>query len=249
MRAKRGELLTKCALAFKKERDYNNTFKDFDAALAIVQKGDAAFYTNQIESGAFHHLHGDFEVAKTCFGHALTAKPQSIFAIGFPHGPPKPRPGGQEAGAAVVQEGTRREDQRLHDVFHRGQLRSIDIMADGSNAEEAIALVLRHLENYIHLGVTHACTDNFEQAVEYLKTATMIMPDAPEVYSYLSETYVQLQQVPGSGSDFDSQNWSARRQSRKRSSSTRRTRSSTSTRTASWCRRVASTPPRRSTCS
>lgn len=97
--------------------------------------------------------------------------------------------------------------------FHRGQLHSIDIAPDGSNAEAAIALALSDLEKcielspdfsmaYIQLGVTHARTGNFEKAVECLKTATVITPDVPEVYNYLGETYMQLMQMPGSGVDF-----------------------------------------------
>ncbi|GAB9466144.1 Mitochondrial import receptor subunit tom70 [Globisporangium polare] len=213
VRAKRGELLTKRALAYKKEHDYDNASKDFDAALALVQEGDDAFYTAQIESGTFHHLRGDFEVAKTCFEHALSAKPQSIFA--------KIRMGGLSFDQKDMKQALQWFEKALGEkpecstaFFHRGQLHSIDIAADGSNAEEAIALALRDLEQcialapdfamaYIQLGVTHARTGNFEQAVEYLKTATVITPDVPEVYNYLGETYMQLLQVPGSGIDFD----------------------------------------------
>lgn len=77
---KRGELLTKRALAFKKEKEYEKAAKDFEAALPLVQLGDDAYYTAQIESGTNYHLRGEFDVAKKCFENALQAKPQSIFA-------------------------------------------------------------------------------------------------------------------------------------------------------------------------
>lgn len=212
-REKRGELLTKRALAFKKEREYDNASKDFDAASALVQLGDDAFYTAQVENGTFHHLRGDFAVAQECFEKALAAKPQSIFA--------KIRMGGLSFDQKDMKQALRWFEQALGEkpecstaFFHRGQLHSIDIAADGSNAEEAIALALKDLEQcialapdfamaYIQLGVTHARTGNFAQAVEYLKTATVITPDVPEVYNYLGETYMQLLQVPGSGVDVD----------------------------------------------
>lgn len=209
----RGELLTKRALAYKKEKNYEAASADLDAAVQLVQKGDAAYYTAQIESGTFHHLRGDFAVAKTCFENALAAKPASIFA--------KIRMGGLSFDQKDMKRALEWFEEALAEkpscstaFFHRGQLHSIDIAPDGSNAEAAIALALRDLEKcielapdfsmaYIQLGVTHARTGNFGKAVEYLQTATVITPDVPEVYNYLGETYMQLLQAPGSGVDFD----------------------------------------------
>ncbi|KAF1330447.1 Mitochondrial import receptor subunit tom70, partial [Globisporangium splendens] len=210
---KRGELLTKRALAFKKEKEYEKAAKDLETALPLVQLGDNAYYTAQIESGTFYHLRGEFEIAKTCFEHALKAKPQSIFA--------KIRMGGLCFDQKDMKQALTWFEQALAEkpdcstaFFHRGQLHSIDIAPDGSNAEEAMTLALNDLERcielspdfsmaYIQLGVTHARTGNFEKAVEYLKTATVITPDVPEVYNYLGETYMQLMQMPGSGVDFE----------------------------------------------
>lgn len=210
----RGELLTRRALAYKQEKDYERASADLDAAVALVQPGDAAFYTAQLESGTFHHLRGDFAVAQTCFERALAAKPQSIFA--------KIRMGGLSFDKKDMAQALAWFERALAEkptcstaFFHRGQLHSIDIAADGSNADAAIALALRDLETcmelapdfamaYIQLGVTHARTGNFEKAVEYLQRATVITPDVPEVYNYLGETYMQLLQAPGDhGVDFD----------------------------------------------
>lgn len=61
--SQRGLLLTKRGLALKKENDYDMAAKDLDAACKIVQPGDEAYYTAQIENGTFYHLRGEFELA------------------------------------------------------------------------------------------------------------------------------------------------------------------------------------------
>lgn len=213
VQTQRGELLTLRALAYKNEKDYESASADLSAAVELLQQGDVAYYTAQIESGTFHHLRGDFAVAQTCFMNALAAKPQSIFA--------KIRMGGLSFDQKDMKQALQWFERALAEkpdcstaFFHRGQLHSIDIAADGSNAEEAIDLALRDLEKcielapdfsmaYIQLGVTHARTGNFQKAVECLQTATVITPDVPEVYNYLGETYMQLLQVPNSGVDFE----------------------------------------------
>ena len=55
---------------------------------------------------------------------------------------------------------------------------------------------------YIQLGVTHARNGNFDQAMEMLNTAAQIAPEAPEIFNYSGETYMQMAQMPGSGVDI-----------------------------------------------
>ncbi|KAJ0404503.1 hypothetical protein ATCC90586_007760 [Pythium insidiosum] len=210
VRRERGELLTKRALAHKNAKQYELAAADFEAALALVQPGDDAYYTANVEGGTYFHLRGEFEMAQTCFEAALKAKPQSLYA--------KIRMGGLCFDRKELKQALRWFDKALAEksdcptaFFHRGQLHSID--TDGTNAEEAMARAFQDLERcivlaadfsmaYIQLGVTHARTGNFDKAIEYLQTAAEITPDVPEIYNYLGETYMQMVQAPGSGIEF-----------------------------------------------
>lgn len=207
-RQQRGLLLTKRGLALKKEKDYDMAAKDLDAACKLVQPGDEAYYTAQIENGTYHHLRGEFELARTSFEKALAAKPHSIFA--------KIRMGGLCFDQKDLKKALEWFDKALAEkaecstaFFHRGQLHSIDVSPDGTSNESSMAKALADLEKcisiapdfamaYIQLGVTHARNGNFQGAVEYLTTAARITPDVPEIYNYLGETYMQMLQAPGS---------------------------------------------------
>ncbi|KAI9908192.1 hypothetical protein PsorP6_004809 [Peronosclerospora sorghi] len=197
----RGLLLTKRGLALKKEKDYDMAAKDLDAACKLVQPEDEAFYTAQIENGTYHHLRGDFELARKSFEAALSAKPHSIFA--------KIRMGGLCFDQKDLKKALEWFDKALDEkpkcstaYFHRGQLHSIDMAPDGTSNESSMVQALSDLEKcisiapdfamaYIQLGVTHARNSNFEGAVNYLTTAAQITPDVPEIYNYLGETYMQ----------------------------------------------------------
>jgi import receptor subunit TOM70 len=205
-REKRGELMTLRALALKQEKQYDAAAKEFDAACKVVNSEDAAFYTAQIENGTYHHLRGEFELAKQCFEAALEKKPQSIFA--------KIRMGGLCFDQKDLPKALEWFDMALVEkpecstaYFHRGQLHSIDLSGNGQDASTSLAF--KDLEKcisispdfsmaYIQLGVTHARHGNFDGAVEYLRTAARITPDVPEIYNYLGETYMQMLQMPGS---------------------------------------------------
>ncbi|KAG2762787.1 hypothetical protein PC129_g4132 [Phytophthora cactorum] len=211
-RQQRGLLLTKRGLALKKEKDYDMAAKDLDAACKLVQPEDEAYYTAQIENGTYHHLRGEFELARKSFEEALTAKPHSIFA--------KIRMGGLCFDQKDLKKALEWFDKALAEksecstaYFHRGQLHSIDVSPDGTSNESSMAAALSDLEKcisiapdfamaYIQLGVTHARNGNFQGAVEYLTTAARITPDVPEIYNYLGETYMQMLQAPGSSVDL-----------------------------------------------
>ncbi|CAI5712325.1 unnamed protein product [Peronospora destructor] len=212
VRAQRSLLLTKRGLALKKEKDYDMAAKDLDAACKIVQPEDEAYYTAQIENGTYHHLRGEFELARKSFEEALAAKPHSIFA--------KIRMGGLCFDQKDLEMALEWFDKALVEksecstaYFHRGQLHSIDVSPDGTSNESSMAAALSDLEKcisiapdfamaYIQLGVTHARNGNFQGAVEYLTTAARITPDVPEIYNYLGETYMQMLQAPGSAVDL-----------------------------------------------
>ncbi|TMW60375.1 hypothetical protein Poli38472_000417 [Pythium oligandrum] len=209
-RRERGELLTKRALARKEVKQYEEAAADCEAALALVQPGEDAYYTANVEGGTYYHLRGEFENAQTCFEAALKVKPHSLFA--------KIRMGGLCFDRKELKQALRWFDKALADkptcataYFHRGQLHSID--TEGSTMEDSMALALKDLERclelasdfsmaYIQLGVTQARSGNFDKAIEYLKTAARITPDVPEIYNYLGETYMQMAQMPGAGVEF-----------------------------------------------
>ncbi|CAI5727143.1 unnamed protein product [Peronospora effusa] len=212
VRAQRSLLLTKRGLALKKEKDYDMAAKDLDAACRIGQPEDEAYYTAQIENGTYHHLRGEFELARKSFEKALAAKPHSIFA--------KIRMGGLCFDQKDLKMALEWFDKALAEksecstaYFHRGQLHSIDVSPDGTSNESSMAAARSDLEKcisiapdfamaYIQLGVTHARNGNFQGAIEYLTTAARITPDVPEIYNYLGETYMQMLQVPGSAVDL-----------------------------------------------
>lgn len=206
----RGELLTKRALAHKAAKKYDEASTDFEAALALVQPGDDAYYTANVEGGTYFHLRGEFEQAQICFEAALKAKPQSLFA--------KIRMGGLCFDRKEMKQALRWFDKALAEksdcataFFHRGQLHSID--QDSTTIELSMAQAFKDLERciqiapdfsmaYIQLGVTQARSGNFDKAIEYLKSAARITPDVPEIYNYLGETYMQTAQMQGSGVEF-----------------------------------------------
>lgn len=207
VREQRGELLTKRGLALKQRKAYDEAAKDLKAACKLLEKGDTAFYTAQIENGTYHHLRGEFAQAKKCFENALAVKPHSVFA--------KIRMGGLCFDQKEMKQALEWFDQALAEktdcstaYFHRGQLYSIDMAADGTLSAETLALVVKDLERcvrlspdfsmaYIQLGVTYARTGEFAKAVEKLQTAAKITPHVPEIYNYLGETYLQMMQMPG----------------------------------------------------
>uniref|UniRef100_A0AAV1UWJ6 Mitochondrial import receptor subunit TOM70 n=1 Tax=Peronospora matthiolae TaxID=2874970 RepID=A0AAV1UWJ6_9STRA len=211
-RSQRCLLLTKRGLALKKEKDYDMAAKDLAAACKIVRPEDKAYYTAQIENGTYHHLRGEFELARKSFKKALDAKPHSIFA--------KIRMGGLCFDQKDLKTALDWFDKALAEksecstaYFHRGQLHSIDVSPDGTSNEESMAAALSDLETcislapdfamaYIQLGVTHARNGNFQGAVDYLTTAARITPDVPEIYNYMGETYMQMLQTPGSSVDL-----------------------------------------------
>uniref|UniRef100_A0AAV1VFZ4 Mitochondrial import receptor subunit TOM70 n=1 Tax=Peronospora matthiolae TaxID=2874970 RepID=A0AAV1VFZ4_9STRA len=211
-RAQRGLLLTKRGLALKKERDYDMAAKDLAAACKLVRFEEEAYYTAQIENGTYHHLRGEFELARKSFEQALAAKPYSVFA--------KIRMGGLCFDQKDLKKALEWFDKALAEKaecstahFHRGQLHSIDVAPDGTSNEESMAAALSDLETcislapdfamaYIQLGVTHARNGNFQGAVDYLTTAARITPNVPEIYNYLGETYMQMLQAPDSAVDL-----------------------------------------------
>ncbi|DAZ93744.1 TPA: hypothetical protein N0F65_007370 [Lagenidium giganteum] len=209
VRAARGELLVKRALAFKQETEYDEAATDLEQALSLLAPSDLAYYTANVECGTYFHLRGEFEKAKACFEAALSVKPSSIFAkirMGGLCFDQKDLPGALSWFDQAL--AIKPESSTAH--FHRGQLHSIDTSGE---AQETLALAFKDLERcielapdftmaYIQLGVTHARIGSFDKAAEYLKLASELSPNVPEIYNYLGETYMQMMQVPGSGVDL-----------------------------------------------